>query len=327
MANWLKQGAVATHMVGPIVDGSGIAAGSLNLLGENLQISKNGAAFATLTGVATAFPEGDGYYRVGLAAADLDTLGHLMLKISGSLGVLPHREDYAVVATVNAAWDAIFGSDRMHVDVREVNAAIPTVNIVQGVASISDKSGFSLAADQSAVRIGTVTHVAAVGDKTGYGLAADQSAVRIGTVAHVAAIGDKSGYSLAADQTAVRIGTVTHVAGGIIPTVGLVQEVGSVRAGAIGTVSHAAGIPTVNAIGATAQNDIADAVLSRDLDQVEATMALHSLGSAGLKAVSRVRDNAGTLEVYRTNGTTLHMSQTVTVGSSNQPVDEVTVGA
>ena len=55
-------------------------------------------------------------------------------------------------------------------------------------------------------------------------------------------------------------------------------------------------------------------------------MGLHTLGTAILKAVSRIRDNAGTLEVYRTNGTTIHMSQTITTDAGNDPIDELTVG-
>lgn len=94
------------------------------------------------------------------------------------------------------------------------------------LASVSDKTGFSLAADQSAVTIGTMQHnsdktgytASTVSDKTGYSLAADQSAVSIGTMIHnsdktgytVTTVSDKTGYSLAADQSAVTIGTMIH---------------------------------------------------------------------------------------------------------------------
>jgi hypothetical protein len=80
------------------------------------------------------------------------------------------------------------------------------------------------------------------------------------------------------------------------------------------------------ALAADAVNEIADGILSRDIDNVEGTMALHSLGTAVLKAISRIRDNAGTLEIYRTNGTTLHMSQTITEDVTLGPIDELTVG-
>jgi hypothetical protein len=95
---------------------------------------------------------------------------------------------------------------------------------------------------------------------------------------------------------------------------------------AIDAATFAAGAIDANALATDAANEIADAVLSRDVDQVETTMALHSLGTAILKAVSRIRDNAGTLETYRTNGTTLHMSQTITTDAANDPIDELTAG-
>jgi len=86
--------------------------------------------------------------------------------------------------------------------------------------------------------------------------------------------------------------------------------------GALKTLVDA--IPTANAI--------ADAILKRDIDQVEVTAAVHSLTTAILKAVSRIKDNAGTLETYMTNGTTVKLSQTVTTDTSDEPIDELGVG-
>ncbi len=79
-------------------------------------------------------------------------------------------------------------------------------------------------------------------------------------------------------------------------------------------------------LAADAANEIADALLKRDIDQVEASAALHSLGTAVLKSVSRIRNNAGTLEVFRTDGITVHMKQTVTTDPANEPVDELAAG-
>jgi len=99
---------------------------------------------------------------------------------------------------------------------------------------------------------------------------------------------------------------------------------------ALGFVLAAADIGA-DAIGASelaadAANEIADAILKRDIDQVEATAAVHSLTTAILKAVSRIRDNAGTLQVFRTDGITVHMSQTVTTDAALDPVDELAAG-
>jgi hypothetical protein len=130
---------------------------------------------------------------------------------------------------------------------------------------------------------------------------------------------------------AMAAGTVTAAA---IATDAIDDD--AIATGAIASTAFAAGAINAAAIAtdaigaaelaADAAVEIADAILERDIDQVETTMALHSLGTAILKAVSRIRDNAGTLEVFRTDGSTLHLSQTVTTDASADPVDELTVG-
>ncbi len=79
-------------------------------------------------------------------------------------------------------------------------------------------------------------------------------------------------------------------------------------------------------LAADAALEIADAILQRDMDQVEAAAPLHSLAVAILKAVSRVRDNAGVEQTFETDGTTLKMSRTLTTDPTNQPIDEAAVG-
>jgi hypothetical protein len=103
-------------------------------------------------------------------------------------------------------------------------------------------------------------------------------------------------------------------------------DAAAIASGAIVAATFAAGAVNASALAADAANKIADEVLSVDVGDVEATMPLHSLGTAVLKAVSRIVDDAGTLKLYRTNGTTLHMSQTITVNASADPIDELTVG-
>jgi len=97
---------------------------------------------------------------------------------------------------------------------------------------------------------------------------------------------------------------------------------------ALGFVLAAADIGA-DAIGASelaadAANEIADAIFTRATSNWEATAPVKSLGAAVMKAVHRVRDNAGTLEIYRSNGTTVHASQTITTDVLNAPIDELT---
>lgn len=95
---------------------------------------------------------------------------------------------------------------------------------------------------------------------------------------------------------------------------------------AFDAATFAAGAVDANAIAADAADKIADALLKRDIDQVEATAPIHSLTTAILKAVSRIVDDAGTMKTYRTDGTTLKMSQTITTNPSGDPIDELVVG-
>jgi len=144
-----------------------------------------------------------------------------------------------------------------------------------------------------------------------------------------------------ADVSAMQAGVVTAaaVATGAIDADAIAADAigaSEIADGAIDAATFATGAITAaavatDAIGAVelaadAATEIADAILKRDIDQVEATMALHSLGTAILKAVSRIVDDAGVLKLYRTNASTLHMSQTITTDAAADPIDELTVG-
>lgn len=80
------------------------------------------------------------------------------------------------------------------------------------------------------------------------------------------------------------------------------------------------------ALTSAERNSIADALLVRDVDQVEASAALHSLASVILKTVSRTRKNGAAVETFRTDGTTLHLSQPITQDATLDPITEYGVG-
>jgi hypothetical protein len=75
-------------------------------------------------------------------------------------------------------------------------------------------------------------------------------------------------------------------------------------------------------VAAAAATAVADAMLKRDLDAVEATAPVHSLTGAALKLVSKVDDDgAGSLKTYKTNGTDVFSEQAITTGASLEPID------
>lgn len=129
--------------------------------------------------------------------------------------------------------------------------------------------------------------------------------------------------------TAINAGALTaaKLASGVITAAKFAS--GAVDAAAIATDAITAAKMAADAIGASelaadAANKIADALLVRDMDQVEGSAPAHSMTTAILKAVARIRDNAGTLEIYRTDGSTVHASQTVTTDGALDPIDELT---
>ena len=338
MAYWIREATAATLSVGICTDGSGIRLGSLNIIRGEMQLSKAGGAYATISGVATAYPDKNGNYFVGFDTTDTNTRGRLRLDITNA-NRLPIPEDFMVVPT--QAYDSLFAGDRWQTDLREFgDAALDFTSTMKGImGSVGVVGSVGFVSDGM---IGTVGYARALGSIAAGIVGTIPFAQQVGTVAHVSAIGDKTNYSLVADQTAVRIGTVTHVAdgligtvtftrGGVIGSVGFVSDgligtlgyamaLGSMTAGIVGTIAHCSQVGTLLGLAAAAQNNIADALLKRDIDQVEATAAIHSLCTAVLKAVSKIKDNAGTLEIYRTDGATLQASQVLSTDAAADPI-------
>ena len=118
------------------------------------------------------------------------------------------------------------------------------VTDVWGAATkaLTDKAGFSLAADQSLVTIGTLnTYTGTIGTLLTYlgTIGTVGIVVRLGGTAvtdvwgaATKALTDKAGFSLAADQSAVTIGTVNTV-----PAIGSVGTVGTLGAQALADVN------------------------------------------------------------------------------------------
>lgn len=63
--------------------------------------------------------------------------------------------------------------------------------------------------------------------------------------------------------------------------------------------------------------------LNTAADLTESSMPDKGLYTAVAKAVHRTRDNAGSLEVYRSDGTTVHATQAITTDAANAPIDEL----
>lgn len=98
MARWLKQSTAFTFRVGPFVDATdGVTAETaLTIAQADIQISKNGGAFAQTSASPTTTHDADGWYQCPLTSTDTNTLGPLTVQIVMS-GALPVWEHFMVV--------------------------------------------------------------------------------------------------------------------------------------------------------------------------------------------------------------------------------------
>jgi len=154
-----------------------------------VKLSKNGGAFAAKNDSNAASHDANGWYAVNLDATDTNTAGILTVYIHVS-GALPVWREYVVVPA--NVYDSLFSTDKLQVDITQVAG-----NSVSGVNDFkADVSNLDVAvstrSSHSAADVWSVA-TRALTDKSGFSLAADQSSVTIGTVNNVS---DKTGYSL-----------------------------------------------------------------------------------------------------------------------------------
>jgi hypothetical protein len=98
MARWLKQSTAFTFRVGPFLDSTdGVTAETaLSIAQADIQISKNGGAFAQTSASPTTTHDADGWYQCPLTSTDTNTLGPLTVQIVMA-GALPVWEHFMVV--------------------------------------------------------------------------------------------------------------------------------------------------------------------------------------------------------------------------------------
>ncbi len=98
MARLLKQSTAFTFRIGPFLDSTdGVTAETaLSIAQADIQISKNGGAFAQTSASPTTTHDADGWYQCPLTSTDTNTLGPLTVQIVMS-GALPVWEHFMVV--------------------------------------------------------------------------------------------------------------------------------------------------------------------------------------------------------------------------------------
>lgn len=127
----LKQSTAATIKIGPFVDSSdGVSPETgLTISQADIQLSKNGGAFAQTNNATGATHDALGWYGVPLDTTDTNTLGRLTVMIyeTGALPVFMHF----MVVPANVYDALVGGSDALQVDLTQIagSTTIDTVAI------------------------------------------------------------------------------------------------------------------------------------------------------------------------------------------------------
>lgn len=119
---FLKQSTAVTVKIGPFLDDTdGVTAETaLTISQADVRLSKNALNMAQKSETSSCTHDESGYYDCSLNTTDTGTLGRLLLAVSES-GALPVWHEYMVVPS--NVYEALFGSDRLQVDVREYGDA------------------------------------------------------------------------------------------------------------------------------------------------------------------------------------------------------------
>lgn len=155
----LRELTAASFIMGPFVDSTdGVTAETALVLGQNvIRLGKNGAAFASKNASDTAVHKENGYYGFNLSVTDLNTPGSLLV-VASTTGALPVWEKVMVMAS--PVYDSLFlGTDKLQVDVREIEGADPTDTIRDSI--VTDATRFA-GADIATIKGYLDTEIAAI---------------------------------------------------------------------------------------------------------------------------------------------------------------------
>ncbi len=296
---------VALRITFPILDADGdLVTGATGLDSE---VSIDAGTFGDCTNEATEIATSSGMYYLDLTSGEMngDTIAIIVKTTSVGAKTTPIVMYTAARSINDLAFPTTTGRS---LDVTATGAAgIDWANVENPTTSLN----------LSSTTVGTAAALTTNNDKTGYRLSAT-------------GVDDVWDEALSGHTTPGTTGKqLADISTGTAPTVGAIADAvwdeaiaGHLSSGSTGEALNAAGGTTP-----PTATENAEAILKLDVDTIEGTAAIHSLGSAVLKAVSRVVRATGTETTYRTDGTTPHMSQTLTEDAGAVPVTEQTIAS
>ncbi len=287
----LKQSTATTLRFGPFVDDSDgkTAETGLTISQADIRLSKAGGDFAQTHDSSGATHDENGWYSLQLDATDTNTLGLLTVAIAES-GALPVWEHFTVVPS--NVYDSLVGnSDKLQVDATQVEGSDATdqINAACDTALTDYDAPTKAEMDAAFTEIKGATW--ASGTDT------------------LEAIRDRGD---AAWITATGFSTFDPTSDTIL-----------IADGGITAAKFGAGAIDAAALAADAGNEIADAVLTRGVSNVEDSADAHSLCTVVLACLESSLSGT-TWTIKKTDGSTTFTTKTVTTDEEADPITAVT---
>jgi len=199
--------------------------------------------------------------------------------------------------------------------VTHTGAVIPTVTTTTTATNLTNAP---TSGDLTATMKTSVTTAATAATPIAASVTGNVGGNVVGTVASVVgAVGSVTGLTAANLDAAIssRMATYTQPTGFLAATFpATVASTTNITAGTITTVTGVTGLTTTT---------IADAVLSRNVSNVEASAAEHTLCTVVLAMLENSISNT-TLTIKRTDGSTTHATKTLTVDAAADPITGIT---
>lgn len=315
MARLLRQSTAFTFRIGPFLDSTdGVTAETaLSIAQADIQISKDGGAFAQTSASPTTTHDTDGWYQCPLTSTDTNTLGPLTVQIVVS-GALPVWEHFMVVPA-NVYDSLVDGSDLLDTNASQLGGTSQTGRDIGASVLLSSGTGtgqVSLASgvvSANAVQISgdstAADNLEAALDGTGGVTISGSLSGSVGSV--TGAVGSVTGN--VGGNVSGSVGSVTgNVGGNVVGSVGSVTGAINTAAGTITTLDgldtaqdtqHSTTQSAISGLSIPSAASIADAVLD------EALSGHTTAGTLG-KAVADIEADA--TAILEDTGTTLPAS-------------------
>jgi hypothetical protein len=327
---YLRQSTAVDIPLGPFVDyADGYTAKSgLTISQSDVRLKKGAAAWAAVNESTSASHEENGYYEKALDATDTNTVGPLRIAVSEAL-TLPICQDYFVLE--EAVYDALFAASAtgaLPVASGGITTASFAAGAINAAAIAADAIGASeLAADAVAEIADAVWDEATSGHVTAGTFGQREYAIRANTAQAGAATTITLDASASATDDFYNNDLLFITGGTGAGQARFISDyVGSTK---VATVSTWVTNPSSDSVfciipfgvlpGAPTANEIADAVLSRNVSNVEGTMPEHCLGTVVLGTLE-FSISGTTWTILRTNGVTTHATKTLAVDPNADPI-------